>query len=242
MKKYFNINFEFNHKELEKTIEETSLQSKGYCCFVDHTLLVTSFKEKEGNLTNILNNALANSCDGSYIAMMTNLIYKKRFSAYNGPELFNKYIYFNSKHCVIGNKKEVFDKIVHKVSDSGVDSSNFYFIPLPYLAVHQFDYDAIAEIINKISPRFIWVSLGAPKQEEFMYRITPKVDKGVLLGVGAALNYFSGEVKDIPRWAKKYHLIWVYRIFTEPKKQLPRCINTLIYYPVLFFNEILKKK
>lgn len=242
MKKYFNINFQFNPQELEKTIEETSLEGKGYCCFVDHTLLVTSFKEKDGKLMNILNNALANSCDGSYIAMMTNQIYKTQFRAYNGPELFNKYIFFNDKQCIIGNTKAVFDKIVHKVSDSGGDSSNLHFIPLPYLAVHQFDYDAIAEEINKISPRFIWVSLGAPKQEGFMYRITPKIDKGVSLGVGAALNYFSGEVKDIPSWAKNYHLIWLYRIFTEPKKQLPRCINTFIYYPIIFFNEIMKKK
>jgi N-acetylglucosaminyldiphosphoundecaprenol N-acetyl-beta-D-mannosaminyltransferase len=51
-----------------------------------------------------------------------------------------------------------------------------------------------------------------------------------LLGVGAALNYFSGEVKDIPSWAKKYHLIWMYRIFTEPKKQLPRFLQlTMIF-------------
>jgi N-acetylglucosaminyldiphosphoundecaprenol N-acetyl-beta-D-mannosaminyltransferase len=163
MKKYFNVNLQFNHTALEKTIEETSLNGKGYCCFVDHTLLVTSFREKDGKLTNILNSALANSCDGSYIAMMANLIYKKQFRAYNGPELFNKYIYFNDKQCVIGNTKEVFDKIVLKVSDYGGDSSNLHFIPLPYLAVNLFDYDAIAEELNKLGFRFIWVSLGAPK-------------------------------------------------------------------------------
>jgi N-acetylglucosaminyldiphosphoundecaprenol N-acetyl-beta-D-mannosaminyltransferase len=84
--------------------------------------------------------------------------------------------------------------------------------------------------------------LGAPKQEEFMYRITPKIDKGVLLGVGAALNYFSGAVKDIPKWAIKFHLIWLYRVFTEPKKQLPRCINTFTYYPLLFLKELKGKK
>jgi hypothetical protein len=46
MRKYFNINFQFYHTALEKTIEETSLNGKGYCCFVDHTLSVTSFRKK----------------------------------------------------------------------------------------------------------------------------------------------------------------------------------------------------
>lgn len=38
MKKYF----QFNHEKLEKTIEETSLNEKGYCCFVDLNSLVYS--------------------------------------------------------------------------------------------------------------------------------------------------------------------------------------------------------
>lgn len=242
MQKYFNIFLEFNHKKLEDKIVITSMEGKGYCCFVDHTLLVTSFREKDSKITMILNNALVNSCDGSYIAFMANKLYKSKFKAYNGPELFNKFIHYPDKHCIVGNTVEVFNKIKLKLEDSGFGSSNIHFIPLPFLSIDQFDYSAISDEIKKTDARFIWVSLGAPKQEEFMYRILPFIDKGVLLGVGAALNYFSGVVKDIPSWAKKTHLIWLYRVFTEPKKQIPRCLNTFLTYPLIFWEERRKVK
>ena len=59
-----------------------------------------------------------------------------------------------------------------------------------------------------------------------MSKLLPYIDKGMLLGVGAAFNYFSGEIKDIPNWTKKFHVVWVYRLLTEPKKQLKRLMQS----------------
>lgn len=242
MQKYFDVFLEFDHRKSEETIIKTSITGKGYCCFVDHTLLVTAYREKNGKLKNILNNALVNFCDGSYIAIMASKIYNTDLKAYNGPELFNKFIYHSGKQCIVGNTQEVFHKIRLKLNASGIDTSDLFYIPVPYVNVDQFDYPSIANKINTIEPRYIWLSLGAPKQEEFMYKILPHISKGVMLGIGAALNYFSGEIRDIPEWAKKMHLIWLYRVFTEPKKQIPRCLNTFKTYPLLYFKERIRVK
>lgn len=235
MKKYFNINFQFNHHELEKTIQETSIESKGYCCFVDATSLVHSFKNE--NFRTILNESLVNSCDGSYIALLASYIHGEKFKEYIGPDFFKKFIYKSYPQFVIGNTVEVFNKIKAKLELKGNDTSNLFFIPLPYKDVNEFDYNEIANTINNIHPRFIWVSLGAPKQEEFMSKLLPYIDKGVMIGVGAALNYFTGEVKDIPNWTRKTHLIWLYRIFTEPKKQIKRCKDILLILPKIYSQE-----
>jgi N-acetylglucosaminyldiphosphoundecaprenol N-acetyl-beta-D-mannosaminyltransferase len=235
MKKYFNINFQFNHEALEKTIEETSLQSKGYCCFVDATSLVYSHKNEK--FRTILNASLVNSCDGSYVALLASKIHGKRLKEYIGPDFFNKFIYKPYPQFVLGNTEEVFNKIKGKLESAGNDTSNLFFIPLPYKGVNEFDYDGIAAQINRIHPRFIWVSLGAPKQEKFMSKLLPHIDKGVMIGVGAALNYFTGEVKDIPNWARKTHSIWLYRVFTEPKKQLKRCKEILLALPKIYREE-----
>ena len=235
MKKYFNINFQFNHQFLEKTIEETSLNSKGYCCFIDATSLVHSYKNE--NFRTILNASLVNSCDGSYIAMLAGKIHNEQLKEYIGPDFFKKFIYKPYPQFVIGNTEEVFNKIKAKLELSGNDTSNLSFIPLPYKRVEEFDYLNISNQINQKQPRFIWVSLGAPKQEEFMFKLLPYIDKGVMLGVGAALNYFTGEIKDIPLWTKKLHVIWIYRIFTEPKKQLKRLKSIIITLPKMLKEE-----
>jgi N-acetylglucosaminyldiphosphoundecaprenol N-acetyl-beta-D-mannosaminyltransferase len=235
MKKYFNINFQFNHTALEKTIEKTSLEGKGYCCFVDATSLVHSHKNEK--FRNILNASLVNSCDGSYIALLASKIHDEKLKEYIGPDFFKKFIRKPYPQFIIGNTEEVFNKIKAKLELNGNDTSNLFFIPLPYKGVNEFDYQKIAGLINQIHPRFIWVSLGAPKQEKFMFKLLPHIETGVMIGVGAALNYFTGEVKDIPDWARKTHSIWLYRIFTEPKKQLKRCKEILLVLPKIYRQE-----
>lgn len=242
MKRYFNINFQFNHTALEKTIEDTSLEGKGYCCFVDATSLVHSHKNEK--FRTILNASLVNSCDGSYIALLASKIHDEKLKEYIGPDFFKKFIFKPYKQFVIGNTEAVFNKVKAKLEAAGTDTSNLYFIPLPFKAVDDFDYENISQQINKVLPRFIWVSLGAPKQEEFMSTLLPHIEKGVMIGVGAALNYFTGEVKDIPYWARKTRSIWLYRIFTEPKKQLKRCKEIFLVLPTIYRqeNKLVKNK
>ena len=206
MEKYFKIQFEFDHNKLERTIIDNSLTNKGFCCFVDSNVLVESHGINNNGILEVLNSSLVNSCDGSYIAILASLVYKKKFKPYNGPEFFDKFIYHNDKQCIIGNTDVVFQKIKSKVEKTN-GISDLHYIPLPFETVDNFDYEAIAEKLNSIKPRYIWVSLGAPKQEFFMYKLLPRLDSGVMLGVGAALNYFSGEITNIPKWATKLNLI-----------------------------------
>lgn len=81
------------------------------------------------------------------------------------------------------------------------------------------------ERINAANPDFIWVALGAPKQEIWMYAHKNKVN-GLMLGVGAAFDFMAGTVKRAPMWMQKLCLEWVFRIMQDPKRMLPRYLNT----------------
>lgn len=239
MKKYFNVNFEFNHRRLEKKIVNTSRRGKGYCCFIDLTSLVHSYKNLD--FREVLNNAIVNSCDGSYIAMSSSKIHKENLKEYIGPDFFKKFILMDGKHMIVGSTIQVFEKVIDKVREKKRSQiSNISYLELPFKQVEDFDYKKISKIINDRQPNYIWVSLGAPKQEYFMAKLLPYINRGILLGVGAALNYFSGEIKDIPIWARKLHIIWIYRIITEPKKQLRRMTKVLLEFPRIYKAE--KKK
>ncbi len=233
METYFNIPFEFNHAQLESTIAETSDTHKGYCCFIDSNTLVEAHKTRTSGLLDVLNRATVNSCDGSYIAMLVSFLHGKKYKAYSGPTFFSRFIYLPARHCIIGNTLNVYQKVKNKV-DERVGNSDLHYIALPFRNVDDFDYESIAQTINELNPKYIWVSLGAPKQEIFMSKLLPHIEKGMMLGVGAALNYFSGEIKEIPHWAVKLHLIWFYRILSEPNKQLRRVFKIVVNYPKIF--------
>jgi len=229
MKKYFDIPIEFDRDKLQSIIDEKSLTSKGYCCFVDSYVLVSALR-KENGVMEVLTNSTVNACDGSYIALFASRLYNEKLKAYNGPEFFSNYIYRPDRHCIIGNTEEVFGKIKLRLKKEGFSSDNILYVNVPFQRVEHFDYEAMAQQINAFAPRYTWISLGAPKQELFMSRMLPYLDKGMMLGVGAALNFFSGEIPNIPAWAKKTNLIWLYRIFTEPSKQFRRSLFILRHY------------
>ncbi len=241
MKKYFNVNLEFDAKAIEKKI--LSCQSdniiKGYVCFVDLTSLVHS--HKNGDFKNVLNNSITNACDGSYIALAASILNNQKLLQYTGPDLFQKFIYLDGKHLLIGNTVKVYDRIISKIAIQKSSINNYKHLELPFCKVEDFNYVEISGLINKFNPDFIWVSLGAPKQEYFMFKILPYLNRGILLGVGAAFNYFSGEIRDIPSWVKKARVIWIYRILTEPQKQILRVSSILSIFPMMFLNEIMKK-
>ena len=65
------------------------------------------------------------------------------------------------------------------------------FVPT-LLDVESFNYLEISKLINQNKPDIIWIGLGAPKQEVFMSKLLPHIDSGLMLGVGAAFNFYSG--------------------------------------------------
>ena len=119
------------------------------------------------------------------------------------------------------------------------------FEELPFRKVEDFDYQGIADMINQDAPDIIWVSLGAPKQENFMNRLQPYLNRGVMFGFGAIFNFYSGldnAPKRAPQFMINLHLEWLDRIFREPKKQLRRCAMIAKTLPKVYVAEKRKKE
>lgn len=73
----------------------------------------------------------------------------------------------------------------------------------------------IMERINDLKPDILWVGLGAPRQEKWIYRNFEQLDVHVAIGVGAAFDYEAGKRRRAPRWMHKIGMEWSYRILFE---------------------------
>jgi N-acetylglucosaminyldiphosphoundecaprenol N-acetyl-beta-D-mannosaminyltransferase len=237
MSSYFNVNLEFDHELFYKTIDyNISINNKGYVCVVDGNVLTTA--QKDLHYREIINRSLINTCDGSSIAWLAGMIYNEKFRALSGPEIFKKYIESGYKQTLIGSNTDVIEKIKSKLRSKAIDGNNINHIPLPFLPVSDFNYLKIAEEINNDPPDIIWVSLGAPKQEIFMSKLLPHLNYGVMFGIGAAFNFYIGEITMPKKRKGALQFIWLNRIYKEPKKQLKRVIPYILILPRLIFNEI----
>ena len=232
--KIFGFELEFNHDIIRKKIEECCHNhDKGYVCIVDGPSLVRSHINPD--FLHLLQGAYFNSCDGGSVAAMASHLYKQELKAFTGPELFAEYITRKEfRQIILGNTDEMFQKVVQKLPNG---SSHLFHVPLPFCSINDFDYKKIAQDIEHLNADIIWVSLGAPKQEFFMQRLLPHLKHGIMLGVGAAFAFYLGELKDYNFRIGEYRFNWIYRLFTEPKKQLTRVSTVFRYYPIIYMKE-----
>jgi len=93
------------------------------------------------------------------------------------------------------------------------------------------------ERISRSGASVVFIGLGCPKQEEWMYRRVGRLN-AVMIGVGAAFKFHSGEVKQAPRWMMRFSLEWLYRLIEEPRRLWSRYLFTNTAFVVLFAAQI----
>ena len=77
---------------------------------------------------------------------------------------------------------------------------------------------AAVQRINDAQPDVVWVGLGAPKQERWMAEHCGRIRAPVLVGVGAAFKFISGDVRRAPEWVGERGGEWLWRLAHEPRK------------------------
>ena len=73
-------------------------------------------------------------------------------------------------------------------------------------------------MINASGADILWVGLGLPKQEQWMYEHRDRLNVPVAVGVGAAFKFLSGQVKRAPPWIGDNGFEWLWRLAFEPKR------------------------
>ncbi|MBD0283066.1 MAG: WecB/TagA/CpsF family glycosyltransferase [Thermoleophilaceae bacterium] len=96
----------------------------------------------------------------------------------------------------------------------------------PFQALTPEEQDDLTEQINDAKPDVLWVGIGVPKQEKWMARMRERLEVPVMCGVGAAFDFHAGRVPMAPRWMQQRGLEWLYRAAQEPRRLLPRYLNT----------------
>jgi N-acetylglucosaminyldiphosphoundecaprenol N-acetyl-beta-D-mannosaminyltransferase len=99
----------------------------------------------------------------------------------------------------------------------------------PYRKLTADEEAADIEGIKSADADFIWIGLGAPKQEYWMHA-HKGMFRGVMLGVGAAFDFTAGSVKRAPRWMQKTSLEWLYRLTQDPARLWKRYLKTNIRF------------
>jgi N-acetylglucosaminyldiphosphoundecaprenol N-acetyl-beta-D-mannosaminyltransferase len=91
----------------------------------------------------------------------------------------------------------------------------------------------VVEEINKKNPDFLFVALGFPRQELFLARNINILNATVFQDIGGSLDVISGHAKRAPNFFIKWHLEWLYRSLSSPKR-----IGRILQLPVFLIKSL----
>jgi N-acetylglucosaminyldiphosphoundecaprenol N-acetyl-beta-D-mannosaminyltransferase len=72
--------------------------------------------------------------------------------------------------------------------------------------------------INNFRPHVLFVGMGMPIQEHWIFENQPSLDTNVILHCGALMDYIAGAIPTPPRWLGPIGLEWAFRLLTEPRR------------------------
>lgn len=218
------INMEWLVEYLDKNLSDI----KGdYICVSNVHTTVTSYED--ASYCAVQNGGLMAIPDGGPLSTVGRRRGCKNMARTTGPSLMGEIFKISAKkgyrHYFYGSKEETLELLEKKLKEHypGIKIAGMY--SPPFRPLTEEEDKAVIERINETKPDFVWVGLGAPKQEKWMAAHQGKID-GLMLGVGAGFDYYAENIKRAPMWMQKHNLEWVYRLVQDPKRLFKRYWST----------------
>ena len=212
---------------LKFTVDHIQDLSGDYMCVSNVHTTVTSF-EDEG-YKDIQNSGILAIPDGGPLSTEGRRRGAKNMERTTGPsymgEILKISVQHGWKHYFYGSTQETLNKLKIELERSypGLQIAGMYSPPFRPMTMEE--DRKITELINAAEPDFLWIGLGAPKQEKWMADHQGRV-KGLMVGVGAAFDYFAGNIRRAPEWMQNGNLEWLYRLAQDPKRLFKRYFIT----------------
>ncbi len=90
--------------------------------------------------------------------------------------------------------------------------------------------EALVQTINRTCPDVLLVALGNPVQERWILKHSDQLQVPLAFGVGALLDFLSGNARRAPAWIQRIHMEWAFRLLHEPRRLLKRYSVDLVTF------------
>jgi N-acetylglucosaminyldiphosphoundecaprenol N-acetyl-beta-D-mannosaminyltransferase len=191
-----------------------------YICVLNTRALYHA--KKNTNYNRVINNSLLTVPDGKPLAIIANLRGFGDVKKTAGPVLFRKLCELSQKnnysHFFYGSTPEIISKMTTNLMKEfeGIDIRGA--VSPPFGSAEDLVTDEIISQINHVKPTFLWLGLGAPKQEIVASILKEKLEATIIIGIGLVFEYEAGTVKRPAKWVQDSGFEWLHRVF----QQFPR--------------------
>lgn len=222
-----------NMDKVVSYVEENIEQLRGkYICVANGHTTVTAFEDPEYMV--VQNSAAFIMPDGEPLSIVSRRRGHASAQRVTGPD-FMEQMFIRGRegnglrHFFYGSTQETLDLLKSALQEKYENLQIAGMYSPPFRPLTEQEDQEVIQMINEARPDIIWIGLGAPKQEKWMYEHREKLH-GVMLGVGAGFDYHAGKLKRAPMWMQKMSLEWLVRLCQDPKRLWKRYLVTNVKF------------
>lgn len=209
---------------LTKNLEK--LRGEYVCVSNVHT---TVMAYNDVSYREVQNNAAIAVPDGKPLSLVCRIRGYKNAQRVAGPDLMPEILKISERegyrHYFYGSTEQTLESLEKNLREKYPNLNIVGTYSPPFRKLTKEEDERIVRKINETKPDFVWVGLGAPKQERWMYEHKGRVN-GVMLGVGAAFDFHAGTAKRAPKWMQECYLEWLYRLIQDPRRLMKRYVRS----------------
>jgi N-acetylglucosaminyldiphosphoundecaprenol N-acetyl-beta-D-mannosaminyltransferase len=134
------------------------------------------------------------------------------------PALVQRGVPLGRSHFFFGGAPGVPEELVRRLQRAYPGVRIVGTLSPPFRALTPEEDEAFVAQINATKADYVWVGLGAPKQDLWVSTHRPRLEASALLAVGAAFDFHAGRKRRAPRPMQRTGTEWVFRLLTEPRR------------------------
>ena len=210
-----NLSFKESLLRVEELVEKGRLGKPSF--LVKPNTEIITYAQGDKKFKDILNSADLATPDGIGLLLASRIIGNRLKERVGGPELMESILGLaeQSGYSVffLGSRPHVVEKLVKVIKTR--------FPKLKIVGFHHgyFKKDTmVIEEINNSKPDILFVALGFPNQEVWIYENLKKIKVPLSIAEGGSFDFISGEVKRAPKGLRIIGLEWLSRLFTQPSR------------------------
>ena len=153
------------------------------------------------------------------------------------PALVRRGVPLGRSHFFFGGAPGVAEELARRLGKAYPGLRVAGTISPPFRELTPEEEESFVTEINAAKPDYVWVGLGAPKQDLWVAAHRESLEAAALLAVGAAFDFHSGRRRRAPRWMQRTGTEWLYRLLMEPRRLASRYTVVNARFLWLVFKE-----
>lgn len=226
--------------EAVATISSWAAEGVGrYVCVANVHMCMEVFENK--NYEKVVNGADLVVADGKPIALAQRLLGHKNAEQVRGEDLvLNLCAQAERDEAVIGfygATQSILEQLKCRLLHRFPKLKIGCIIAPPFRqTTEEEDTQYLSEIANA-DVNILFVGIGCPKQERWMAEHQNQLSC-IMLGVGAAFDFISGNKRNAPKWMTNLGLEWLFRLLSEPRRLWKRYLKHNPRFVIYFLGQL----